>query len=579
MTKSTSQNFYNFKKVSTEEWQSLIGQDQKDAPLDSLNSQPEKGINLIPFYHFDQTEKTSDSFQNLKKQGISGHSNDWKLCQKLKPDDLQQNEIKSLLNSFILNDVGIIEFEFEEIIDFESIAILCSDSFHAIILKSHALDKIMDFVIALKPYHKGKIYVDYFISEQLLSGKLVDRSILTRLKKLSLESGMKVQIALSADSIVENGAQSIDEGIYLLSQFTQLYTECIEIDFQTGFLIRLNSGSNYFINLAKIRAIRKLTQFISDAFKDLCDLEIEAHSGIWNKSVYDRYTNILRLTSESFASVSAGVDILTISDFEEALDISNQFSLRNARNISHLLKHESHLDKVLDPAAGSYYVENLTHDYAEKVWNGFKEIEKQGGLEQHLKSKDLKAAISSEGSSIREKFGKTSVKMIGTNVFPNSNDHLTLENISERITNRLSFEFEKIRCAVDKYAIEHGEKKRPEAALLRLGTSEMRFARAGFSTNFLECAGIRMKEFDGMPATLPDSRILVICASDQDYLTSGKDWVANLNKSKTSNQLLILAGYPENSDELKSHGINFFIHLRAPLEDTLLKILKALDIE
>ena len=143
-------------------------------------------------------------------------------------------------------------------------------------------------------------------------------------------------------------------------------------------------GSNYFMEIAKLRAARMLWARLAEQYKpaDPSSLKIPIHacSGMWNKSVYDPYVNVLRLTTECMSASIGGANSITILPFNNTYKTADDFSQRIARNIQIILKEESYLDKVVDPSAGSYYIESLTDELAQMAWNDFKKIEEVGGI-------------------------------------------------------------------------------------------------------------------------------------------------------------------------------------------------------
>ena len=141
--------------------------------------------------------------------------------------------------------------------------------------------------------------------------------------------------------------------------------------------------SNYFMEIAKLRAGRMLWANIVKAYNPAkncpCKMFTHAVTSTWNQTAYDPYVNMLRGTTEAMSASIAGVHSLEVTPFNKAYEDPNEFSMRIARNVELLLKHESHFDQVVDPAGGSYYIENLTDSIANEAWKLFREIEEKGG--------------------------------------------------------------------------------------------------------------------------------------------------------------------------------------------------------
>ena len=108
-------------------------------------------------------------------------------------------------------------------------------------------------------------------------------------------------------------------------------------------------------------------------------MQIHAETSRWNQTVYDPYVNMLRGTTEAMSATIAGVHSLEVMPFDASFENPTESSKRIARNVELLLKNESHFDNVVDPAGGSYYIENLTQSIAEQAWKLFKEVEERGG--------------------------------------------------------------------------------------------------------------------------------------------------------------------------------------------------------
>ena len=123
---------------------------------------------------------------------------------------------------------------------------------------------------------------------------------------------------------------------------------------------------------------------IVEQYKPTCDCAykvfINARSSSWNKSIFDPYVNMLRTTTETMSAAIAGADSITTNPFDIAFKESDSFGYRIGRNQQLLLKEESYMDKIVDPAAGSYYIENLTNDIAQGAWDHFLKVEEAGGM-------------------------------------------------------------------------------------------------------------------------------------------------------------------------------------------------------
>ena len=156
-------------------------------------------------------------------------------------------------------------------------------------------------------------------------------------------------------------------------------------------------SSNYFMELAKFRAARMLWAQIVNQYekadKDACKMMVHASTSKFNQTIYDAHVNLLRSQTECMSAALAGVDSITVVPFDTPYKRPDDFSERIARNQQFLLKEESHLDKVVDPAGGSYYVETLTNSIALQAWKLFLDVEEKGGFAACLSNGDRKSVV------------------------------------------------------------------------------------------------------------------------------------------------------------------------------------------
>jgi methylmalonyl-CoA mutase len=183
--------------------------------------------------------------------------------------------------------------------------------------------------------------------------------------------------------------------------------------------ISLAVGSDYFMEISKIRAARWLWSKVAASYgvKD-APVHIHATTSKWNKTSYDAHTNMLRVTSEAFAAVVAGVDSLHIGPYDEISGKTDEFSRRIARNIHIILREECGLDHVIDPAGGSTYIEWLTDQIAAKSWEIFQGIEAQGGMLACLENGSVQHAVDAVCKAKFQNIRRRKDKIVGTNMYP-----------------------------------------------------------------------------------------------------------------------------------------------------------------
>ncbi len=184
----------------------------------------------------------------------------------------------------------------------------------------------------------------------------------------------------------------------------------------------LSIGSNFFMEIARLRAARLLWAKIVMAFGGNAEsqkMHIHARTSAWNQTVYDPHVNLLRTTTEAFSSVVGGCDSLHVSPFDELLGAPDEFSRRIARNTHIILREESHLNRTVDPAGGSWYVETLTDAVARQTWDLFQAVEKQGGMAQALAAGQPQRQVAETAAARAANIAKRKDVFVGTNMYPN----------------------------------------------------------------------------------------------------------------------------------------------------------------
>ncbi|MFZ1325634.1 MAG: methylmalonyl-CoA mutase family protein [Candidatus Contendobacter sp.] len=188
------------------------------------------------------------------------------------------------------------------------------------------------------------------------------------------------------------------------------------------FRFALSIGSNFFMEIARLRAARVLWAKIIQAFGGNAEsqkMRLHARTSAWNQTVYDPHVNLLRATTEAFSGAVGGCDSLHISPFDELLRVPDEFARRVARNTHTVLREESHVTKTVDPAGGSWYVENLTDAVARKTWGIFQEVEKQGGMAKALEAGWPQNQVADTASKRAANIAKRKDIFVGTNMYPN----------------------------------------------------------------------------------------------------------------------------------------------------------------
>ena len=403
-------------------------------------------------------------------------------------------------------------------------------------------------------------------------------------------------VTVAGQTFGNSGSTIVEELAFTLSAghdyLVRLMDAGLDVD-QAARKLRFSFSvtSNYFLEIAKFRAARMLWANIVKGYGPAkncaCKMHIHAETSRWNQTVYDPYVNMLRGTTEAMSATIAGVHSLEVTPFDTSFENPTEFSKRIARNVELLLKNESHFDQVVDPAGGSYYVENLTQSIAAEAWKLFLEIEEKGGYTEAYKAGLIVERIKASAAAKDKNIATRRQTLLGANQYPNFTEvagkEITAESVTRKqaegnvlVPYRGAMAFEEMRLQVDRSG------KEPKAFMLTCGNLGMARARSQFSCNFFACAGIKVIDNtyfksieEGAKAALESkAQIVVVCASDDDYAEAAPK-VKELLGGKA---ILVVAGAPACAPELEAQGITNFINVKSNVLETLKFYLKEMGI-
>lgn len=553
--------FSEFAPVSTEEWMAKITADLKGVPFEKkLVWKTGEGFNVNPFYRAEDIEglKTTESLpgefpyvRGTKKD------NDWKVRQNIevccfkganeKALDLLTKGVTSL--GFIIKGDEVNEENITTLLEG-----ICPASvelnFNICNCKAEKLIGILaDYfkgkgVDAEKCY--GSVNYDAF-KKPLVKGKENSEWVEGAAAVLKAGQALPNYRVLAVNAFLFNnaGAYISQELGYALAWGNELMAKLTEAGFtadEVAKKIKFNFGisSNYFMEIAKFRAARWLWAEIVAAYKPACEcackMVAHAQTSEWNMTVYDAHVNLLRSQTEAMSAALAGVDSITVRPFDKIYQTPDDFSERIARNQQLLLKEECHLDKVVDPSAGSYYVEVLTNSLADVAWKLFLEVEEKGGFSVAVNAGEIQNAVNASNVARKKAVATRREILLGSNQYPNFTE-VAADKIQEKGScccggghcgeatipaldfSRGASEFEALRMATEKSG------KTPKVFMLTIGNLAMRLARSQFSANFFACAGYKIIDnlgFDTVEAGVEaavkaGAEIVVLCSSDDEY--------------------------------------------------------------
>ena len=602
--------FSEFKAPTKQEWLDKIYADLKGADFNKrLVWRTNEGFDMPPFYRMEDVLKlnTPDSLPGEFPyvRGNKKHCNSWFVRQDISVDDATSANAKAIdvlkrgVDSLGFNIPGdCVNAEFVETllagVDCETVELnFCTCKRHTLDL-SHI---IVDY-FEKKGYDKNKIKgsIDWDPIEKMVMKGLDTSSMLpfaSQLIKTFKDYPNFRCISVNVDSLNNAGAYIVQELGYAIAwgnEYLNLLTDAgVDVDLAAS-KISFNMGisENFFMELAKFRSARLLWADIVKKYTpksdNSCMMCVNAITSKYNLTLFDSYVNLLRSQTEAMSAALAGVHSIVVTPFDAVYEAPNDFSERIAINQQLLLKDESHFDKVVDPAAGSYFVEELTTSLANEGWKIFLDVENKGGFLEAVKKGIVQDDINATNAKRHEAAAKRKEFILGTNQFPNFtelsdgklpiscqcrcvNGHKQESTFKAIEPTRLAADYEELRLKVEKSG------NIPVAFMLTIGNLAMRQARAQFSCNFLACAGYNVVDNlgfktveEGVDAALNSGAdIIVLCSSDDEYA----DYAVPAFKYLNGRAMFVVAGAPACMDELKAAGIENFIHVRCNVLETL----------
>jgi methylmalonyl-CoA mutase len=602
-----------FPPITTQQWEEKILEDLKGADYEKkLIWKTYEGIPVKPYYRaenlqgLDYQETLPGEYPYVR--GYNNSTNVWRIREEIIVTDVIKANKAAL--AAIAGGVTALSFKVKELafreelskllkgINLEEIAIHFASSHSYSILA----DLLIEFVkkSGFDPKKiKGTFNFDS-IAFYLLHGEYYNSSDDNFNEAAALIKFIKRDLPLfkvlncNGQHFYNAGATAVQELAYTLASANEYMTQMTDRGISAdevcaNMQLTFGIGSNYFMEIAKLRAARLLWARLVEQYKPSApaSLKVAVHacSGMWNKSVYDPYVNVLRLTTECMSAAIGGANAITILPFSNTYKEADDFSTRIARNIQIILKEESYLDKVIDPSAGSYYIESLTDEIAQLAWNQFKKIEEVGGMLTVMENGQLKKDIEKVAAQRDMDIAMRKTPVLGTNIFPNQNETMLEEYTNKIVTDEDAYlklyrgaeAFETLRLATERFVKQGGNC--PKVFLATYGNLSMRKARATFAANFFACAGYEImceifsKEIETTVNEIIDSKagILVICSSDEEYAQYAGELSAAI-KAKNPNIRVVIAGYPkEMAESLMANGVDDFIHVRVNVVETLTK--------
>jgi methylmalonyl-CoA mutase len=415
--------FDEFEEVSAKEWKQKIQVDLNGADYnETLIWKNLEGIDVKPFYH-------QDDFKVEFKE-IPGFPKNWNIAQSIFIDD------EKIANYLILDSIkrgaeAVVltankEFNIEQV-------------FHKISFKNTVIYFELkfiseSFILNLKHFFSSKktsiFYNIDIIGNLAKSGNWFSnfKEDHSTLGKIIAQNPQENIISVDGTLFQNSGATMIQQLAYCLSQVNEYLNHFQNRQFSKNnkfsITFKLSLGSNYFFEIAKIRALRKLYALLASEYNLSKECHIITFPSNRNKTIYDYNINMLRTTTENMSAIIGGANSVCNNAYDSIFHKSNEFGERIARNQLLILKKESYFKASNNPAKGSYYIETITDQLSEKALILFKNIEANGGFLSQLKKGTIQKKI--KDSALKEQllFDSGEIELLGTNVHQNPNDKM-----------------------------------------------------------------------------------------------------------------------------------------------------------
>ncbi|MCK4747678.1 MAG: methylmalonyl-CoA mutase small subunit, partial [Bacteroidales bacterium] len=575
------QLFTEFPEITTAQWEEKILADLKGADYQKkLIWRTDEGVDVKPYYRAEDVDPLGYLKHAGKLKKTDSAPNQWTICQDIFPGEDPQ-ETNSRIKSALKGGAEAIRIHLgdappigQEMIHslLEGIPLGETEFIFQGSLMADALYELLCTFAHSKGVNeadlKGSPGADP-LGKMVVSGiPIASLENLGKLVKRVKKDSPDMRIIDVNGTIFQNSGSNLVEelafGLAMANEYLAILTaQGIDpTEAISSLQLNLTSGSNYFLEVAKLRAARILWGKICEGYgvePGEGKIRIHSTSSEWNMTLYDPYVNMLRGTTEAMSAIIGGADLVSVLPFDYPYGKSSEFSDRIARNVQIILREEAYFDKVADPSSGSYYIESLTDSIGEKAWDLFRETESKGGFRKAFESGWIQEMVLASRNKRAERAASGRGRILGTNAFPNFNE-LIYENLDERkmsasyetpltslVPFRLSSLFEEVRLETER------SKKRPRVLLLKYGNPAWMTARAMFSGNFFACAGYEIVDLPAAgtieevieTARETDADIVVLCSSDDAYPTLAP----SLHEALKERSIIVVAGYPADSLE------------------------------
>tara|TARA_R110000850_G_scaffold80947_1_gene173855 strand:+ start:140318 stop:141679 length:1362 start_codon:yes stop_codon:yes gene_type:complete len=406
--------FNGFEKVTSKQWKQQIQFELKGADYnENLVWESLEGIKVKPFYHNDE-----DNLINNVQTKVS----EFKILQNIYVHDVEKSNSKTI--DSLKRGAESIRFTIEnETVSLESL--LKNLPFENISYYFNLKFLSIDFVNKLTEFatkNKATFSVQIDPIGQLVKDGNWFKNLETDFKSLNQISAKTPFLSIQSGIYQNAGANMVQQLAYTLAHINEYFNRIENLN--QPITIEVSVGTNYFFEIAKLRALRILFNALAKEYNHTHECNIIATPTKRNKTLYDYNVNMLRTTTECMSAILGGANEVANLAYDALYHKDNEFGDRIARNQLLILKKESYFDKVNNPADGAYYIESLTEQLAEKALELFKDIELNGGFITQLVEGTIQRKINESAQKEQDLFDNGKEILLGTNKYPNKNDKM-----------------------------------------------------------------------------------------------------------------------------------------------------------
>lgn len=416
-------NFKEFQTTSHQEWQDKIIADLKGKELESLNHVTQDGIVIQPNYTAENSP--SSNFSDFVTQSVkASHTKEnWYINQEFncrKPAIANQKMLEALnagVDSVKISVPFDVNFDilFKDILP-EHIEVRFKNATYELIKNYYFWCNDNDYDTR---NFEGTFDVFYHRMEDLDERIELATKVLEYFPKMSL-------INVSGDNFYNQGSSNVQQLAISMSLAHEIYSELVENGIEVNDAAKLISfsfatGSDYFSEIAKYRAFKALWSIVLKEYNvDKHPIRVHGITSAWNQTILDINNNMLRGSTQALSAVIGGCQSITVLPFDDSIRWSNGFSERMARNTQLIIRDEAFAGKVVDVASGSYFIESLTSEIAEKAWELFVTFEETGGFKACMEKGIITSMVAENRESEWEKAESGKTTVLGVNKYPNA---------------------------------------------------------------------------------------------------------------------------------------------------------------